>query len=149
MHELDPEEMEAARNRAGEYAATHNGTLCAGMQLRPVNMATYVMLTGTGNGFWSRGASRRRLAAFDAAAFVWMHAAPEAEVFSCDWQDASAFTAAVTRWMRRFTGKEILELAQVAKRERDAYLASEFRILPDPMATEKKSRSGQGARSDT
>lgn len=145
----DQEEEEVLREQAAEHAATSNTIKCGALTLRKMSMATYVMLDGTRNIFVA-GESRKRNAMFDAAAFVWMHAAPEADVFSTDWQDPRELSAVVTAWMSQFRGSELVEFAKVAAAERDRYMASEFKIKPSDLGpAEKKSRRGQSARSGT
>jgi hypothetical protein len=143
----DQEEEEVQREQHADHAATADTFQCAGMTCRKMTMATFVMLSGTGNIFVQKAMRKSPRASFDAAAFVWMHAAPESEVFSTDWQDPREFTATVTIWMQKFGGRELLEFAAAAQKERDRYMSSEFRILPsDLVGAEKKSRRGRAAR---
>lgn len=143
--ELDPEELEGLRSKAGADAVTKRAVNCAGLSLRPITMATYVILCGTGNMFFTKRRSSAR-AMFDAAAFVWLHSEPEDDVFSIDWQDPRVFSAAVTQWMNQFSGSQIIEFADTARTQRDIFMSREFQILGTQMAAEKKSKRGPKGR---
>lgn len=138
--QLDPEEQ---REAAQTHAATHQVTRFKEKEIRAVTMATYVMLTGTGNSFFT-GGGRSRMASFDACVFMWMHTASEAQVFGINWQDRRELVQVVTAWINTQSPalQDVVEFAKIAAEAAKRLLSAEFRMLGDQISAEKKSKDG-------